>query len=232
MKQLIAMFLAFFMSLANSTEFELAEEKAYTEDYYTINQDDPPDYREYYGNVSTVSGEFNCKTTNFSAQGMRVDSSEGYWFVNNMSLSLESLDSSDYNVEHHKNNDKKNIVDYYICKGAFTDGNYIIMPYLGTLQSESKTNDCKTMTVLCTAPTNVTYKLVIGDMDCWYCDIGKTSESTYHTGEEQLGKKFQAGNVIGRATSDTYIKIIPVKNDSAIGTATLKEFYSGTYTPY
>jgi hypothetical protein len=86
------------------------------------------------------------------------------------------------------------------------------------------------MVVYCTALSGVEYKLVISNMSCWYCDVGRVDSPTYHTSSEQNGKKFQAGNVLGRATSNTTIKVIPISNGSSIGTATLSEFYSGTYT--
>lgn len=229
MKKILAMILAFIISLSNNTDYTITSDKPYTKDYYTINVDDPPDYRKYYGTISTSDATENCKTTNFSAQGKKVSGSDGFWFVNNMSASLDSIDGNI--VEHHKNNDGSQSVDYYVADGIFTDGNYIIMPYTGTLQCESKTNDCKSMTVFCKSPNGTEYKLVFANMECWYCDVSRDNP-TFHTSDEQTGKKFMAGNVLGKATSETIVKIIPTQGSSAVGTATLSQFYSGSYTPY
>lgn len=230
MKKFIAFIIAFIASLANNTSYTVTEDKPYTEEYYKIDVADDPDYRQYYGTTSSVTSDTYCKVTNFSAQGKKVTGSDGYWFVNNLSANMMSIDAN-YCTEHHLNNNSSKPIDYYTCSGCFTDGNYIIMPYTGTLECDSKTNDCSSMTVYCTADTGVQYKLVFMNMDRWYCDIGRVEDPTYHTSDEQRGKKFQGGNVLGQATSDTTVKIIPIRNGASIGTATLSEFYSGTYTP-
>jgi len=230
LKKFLSMLLTFLVSLGNSTEYSITNDKPYTQEYYTINSTDSPDYREFYGNVASSSSSVSCKTTNFSAQGCRVVGSRGYWFVNNKTVDLQNLNIND--IAHHFNNDDTQPVDYYIVRGVFTVGNYIIMPYKGTLGCDSKTNDCKTMTVYCTADSGVQYKLIFSKMKRWYCDLGKTDESTYHDSDEQNGKVFYAGNVLGEAESDTIVKIIPVENGQAIGTATLKQFYKGEYSPY
>ena len=221
--------MAFLVSLSSNTEYTVTSDKPYTEEYYTIDVEDPPDYREYYGSISTTDATKSCKTTNFSAQGKKIEGSTGYWFVNNMTVNPDELD--DHITAHHRNNDSTKDIDYYVVTDIFTTGNYIIMPYSGTLQVDSKTNDCRSMTVYCSAPNGTEYKLVIYNMDCWYCDVSRENP-TYHTSDEQKGKKFLAGNVLGKANAGTTIKIIPIKNGSAIGTSTLSQFYNGWWEDF
>lgn len=250
MKELLAMLLAFFTSLGTSTDFSIVADKPYTTDYYTVDITDPPDYRTFYDSSVSASSETNCKTTTYTAQGRRVASANfnsendanivGYWFANNQTFNTQVMASM---CKEHISTDKvegENKVDYYEAVGCFTEGTYIIMPYSGTLQSPSASTMNHSMTVFCANPVNgQQYKLKICNMRCWYCDVGRkgaldTTEpkgNMYHTSDEKPGKKIPAGAVLGVATKDTKIQIIPIDaNGTSVGTATLTEFYEGTFT--
>lgn len=242
MKEFLAMVLAFITSLSTSTEFRIVDDKPYTSDYYTVEVSDPPDYREFHGSGESASSEVSCKTTVYTAQGKRVENSSGFWIANNQTYTLGSLPGK---VVPHKPTDSvvnKNRIDYYTVKKCFTEGTYIIMPYTGELKSPSSNKQNNSITVTCQNPdTMVRYKLNFCAMRCWYCDISrkgalsKESEegSMYHTSDDKEGKKFPAGTVLGVATDNTYFQIVPIdSDDSAIGTATLEEFYAGSYTKY
>lgn len=236
------MLLAFITSLGTSTEFKIVQEKPYSGNYYTIDISDPPDYREFFNSSTSASNETNCKTSVYSAQGKRVEGSVGYWIVNNQTYHIDSMAGK---VKGHKSTDtvnSKNKIDYYKVSKCFTEGSYIIMPYSGTLQSPSANSKNNSITVFCEHPeTGVTYKLKFCNMRCWYCDIGRdgaldTSKDCgdmYHTSDEKAGKKFPAGSVLGVATDKTYFQIVPIDDsESSMGTATLKQFYRGTFKKY
>ena len=242
MKELLSLILAFLTSLGTSTEFCRVADKPYTANYYTIEVEDPPDYREFFNSSTSASNETNCKTTVYTAQGKRVQSSVGYWVANNQTYQLDSLGGK---CKPHRSTNKvqqDNKIDYYRVSECFSEGVYIIMPYSGTLQSPSSNTRNNSITVFCTHPeTGVTYKVQFSKMRCWYCDIGRNGAldkeeeegNLFHTSGEKVGKKFPAGSVLGVATDKTFFNITPIDDsESAIGTATLKQFYLGTYDKY
>lgn len=221
LKKLLAIVLAFFTSLFNSLEFQISDDKVYSESaYYTISEDDEPDYREFYGSINAGADTSGCKTTNYNAQGKLVDMAgttvmyEGYWLENGTYKNINDISDQEQGY-------------------TFNSESYIIIPYDGVLQSDSTNNNGTTMTIFCSVG-DVTYRLSISGMQCWYCDIGRhysSDDNTFHTSENQKGKSFKAGNVIGLSTAGTSISIAPIKNGKVVGTCTLQQMYMGTYTP-
>lgn len=219
MKKILAIIVSFLLSAFNSLDFNMAGDKQYSvNDYYTIDVEDAPDYREFYSGTPSASNKTSCKTTNYSAQGKKVNmtsnvSYSGYWFENGVSKSEDILSDD--------------------TKFTFTSSGYIIMPFDGTLSTDSTTNNGKNMTVVCNID-NKQYRITFENMECWYCDVGRENideSNGYHTSDNQKDKTFKAGNVLGRAVGgETTVEIKPIKNGSVIGSCSIKQFYQLTYT--
>ena len=245
MKKLIALLMSFIMSLSTSTKFNPTDDKVYTKDTYTVQETTLPDYRQYFGNAK-ASATSGCNTHNFYSRGVRVqgDNVYGYWLVDGDNYSIDSPDKNKVTTYTYDSDGKKqtntgqftsktdNSGNKYIHtpKGMFPKGSAIIMPYDGTLSSTSANGSSITaMTVLCTHPNGTQYRIQINNMKMWYCDKDRTGEFDFHTGEEQFGKKFSAGNVLGYATEDTYVVIKPIRNKKVLSdySLTLNKFYKG-----
>ena len=246
MKKILAMIIAFVVSLSTNTEYSEVASKPYSGDYFTITGKETPDYRIFYGGTDTTTSASGCKITPYSAMGKKPSFSDAYWFINNQSVNVDQLNS----YTSVKKDEAKKQTAYYYCSGIFSDGSYLIMPYTGKITCDTKSNDCTSIELVCTNnTTDVSYKIIIGNMKCWYCDVGRTGATDFskdsdgnvintlggHTVDEFKDTSLPAGDVIGVTTSNTTIKVIPIKNQtdqSKLGTCTLYEFYTGTYTPY
>lgn len=213
--------MSFLMSLSNSVEYAPVESTPYTDNsYYKVDVTDAPDYREYYSGTLSASNKLSCKTTNYSAQGKKVSMTtdvafEGYWFENAVFKSEEDLAS-------------------YTSTFTFVSDGFIIMPFDGKLNTDSTTNRGDVMTVVCSV-NGKDFRLTFESMECWYCDVGRENiDAThdYHTSDNQKGKTFKAGNVLGRAKGGvTKVTVKPIKNGSVVGTCTVSQFYKLQYTP-
>lgn len=232
MKKILAAIMAFFMSLSSSTDYTVAPSKTYTDEYYTVVEDSLPDYRAYYGGGEKASITAGCKTNNYYANGKRVTNKTGFWFIDGQSYSIgDSIKITDADGNTSNGKKKDDDGNAIIPKGAFKDGQAIIIPYAGTLQTQSKNGGSITSMVLkCSTANGTTYKIKITGMKYWYCDSQRKGDIQYHTGEEQQGKTFSAGNVVGYATTNTKITITPVLKNGKKGTCSLKQFYNGEYT--
>lgn len=219
MKRLFAMLMGLFISMSNSVAFRPADDnKSLTEStYYTVAESDAPDYRETYGGVATASSKVSCKTRNFSAQGRVVVYTEnkdvtyrGYW--------LENVTVK---------NDKDLPTDKAF---TYTSDIYIIAPYDCTLVSDSTTNDGSNMTVTCDVGSKK-YRLKFTGMKCWYCDVGREDpeDGKYiHTSENQKGKTFKAGNVLGLAKAGETKVVVHEMVDGKVKEdgVTIKDLYT------
>lgn len=240
MKRLFSMFMAFFVSLTSNTSFSIVEEKPYTGDYYRVDIEEPPDYRSFYDSQAANTAAENCRTTKYSSNGKKFEgSSNGYWLGNNHEVNLQYLDD---HTGHLNTSDRlsNNTIECYVLKDCFSQGQQIIMPFTGELACDSTVSNCTSIQVRCTHPvTGYVYLLTINNMQCWYCDVSRTDALstsgtlTYHTSEEGDGTPIKAGSVLGIATKDTIVKIVPYGSDTKkVGTATPVQFYSGEYTAY
>lgn len=202
--------MSFLLSLTNSVAYTPVEDKSITaSNYYTIDEADAPDYRELYGGVATASSLVSCKTRNFSAQGKLVNYTEnqdvtyhGYWLENSKVVTDAELPTSK--------------------SFKFSGESYIIMPYDGTLLTDSTTNNGHSMEVLCTVGSK-TYKLKFTKMKCWYCDVGRTEPDNgkyVHTSDNQKGKSFKAGNVLGLSKEGTKVIVHEMKDDKVVENGT------------
>lgn len=222
--------MAFLMSLKTSTSFNVVDNKPYDNDVYKIEQGDPPDYRELYGVANGEKIIKQCNHNNYAGNSKRYSSgSDGYWFVNGQDAPTNMTD-----IKSTVNKDGN-----LILEELFTDQVNIIAPFNCILETKSLANDCTNMTVSCTIK-GTDYKITISGMYCWYCDVGRDEdELTGHTGKEQLGKKFRGGQVLGRATEKTKIKIKAIvpktkkylknHNSTKAYVNTLNQFYEGLY---
>ena len=211
MKRLFAIALSFFVSLFNNVDFMVNDQQPYEASvYYTIDEQDPPDYREYYGQTPVASNKYSCKTSNYSSMGKRVNlegATSGFWFVDGV-----------YKYENSLPNDK-----VY----TFDSETYIIAPYDCVLESDSKTNHGDTMTVLCDTGDNK-YRLSFKDIKCWYCDINRVNiEATkgFHTSEEQRGKTFFAGNVLCVAKDGSTVTVTKVTDSGKEVACSIADMY-------
>lgn len=220
MKKLLAIAVSFVISLFNNVSYEAVEGKQYTDDsYYKVDVSDAPDYREYYSSVPSTAKKYACKTTNYNAQGEKVKMTTdvkytGYWFENAVNMTEDSLNASS---NTH----------------TFTSSGYIIIPFDGKLNTDSTTNNGENMTVICSVDGK-DYQLTFTGMECWYCDVGRGDlgeSSKYHTSDNQKGKAFKAGNVLGRSVGgQTTVEVKPIKNGKAKGSCTIQQFYQLTFT--
>lgn len=235
MKKILAYIVAFVLSLSNGTTYTNVDEKEYTSDYFTITGEEAPDYREYYSGSGNNVSTAGCRISTFTANAMKLSWGSGYWFVNGKTVEESSINSENSNVVLMQDSAQAN--PYYVLKGIFGDNETIICPYSATLESSTVTNDCTSMRLLVTTDNGSHYRLTITGMKCWYCDFNRTGEIYGHTVEEfgQGKTTFRAGYVLGKATSDTQIAIVPVGTDDTdivIGTSTPAEFYRQTYTSF
>ena len=223
MKQLIALLTSLFMCLFNNVEYTTTAMRDYTADnYYKVSESDPPDYRDIYNYSPTASSKENCKTTNYTSNGKiitytdeeKTDSNlvEGYWFVDGKSAKTENLANSH---------------DY-----TFQDDCYIIAPYDCKLQSYSATNSGHDM-VLQFSVGSSSYQITFSKMERWYCCMKRVPDANgpileypwVHTSQEQYGKTFLAGDVLGKAFSGkTKVTVVKLTNTGTAST-TFKDMY-------
>lgn len=210
MKKIFAMIMGLIMSLFNSVSYAPVEDKSITNsNFYTIDEADAPDYRELYGGVATASSLVSCKTKNFTAQGKPVNYIEnknvtyhGYWLEN-------AITKADSDLPTDK-------------AYTFSSDTYIIMPYDGTLLTDSTTNNGHNMIVVCNVGSK-SYRLKFTKMKCWYCDVGRTEPDNgnyVHTSDNQKGKSFKAGNVLGMAKDGTKVLVHEMDGDTVLENGT------------
>lgn len=252
MKKILALITAFFMSLSTSTNYTVVSDKAYTTDTYQVTDTAMPDYRAYFLGGDGVSSSSGCQTINFNSNARPVGFGMGVWFVDGATpnasnkvdakcfkAKLYEYDDKGKRTGDHEENcsikveeDGNTYSDAYVKSGMFLDGQYIIAPFKCTLESKSISGSVTSMNLRCDVGAN-TYRIKIYNMKCWYCDINRTGDYTFHTSDEQCGKTFSQGNVLGVATPETYVKITPINSaGTAIGHCSMLQFYNGTYTKY
>lgn len=196
------MILAVFTSLFNGVNYQVSDDKPYGLDqYYTITEEEAPDYRVYYNkDFVAESNTSGCKTKNYKSNGKYVaygnivPTYRGYWLLDGEVAKLEDLQGQTLNFGK--------------------SGSYIICPYDATLLSKSETNDGHNMIIQIDLDGK-SYILTFADMDRWYCCMSRTNplldaggnEVWAHTSMEQCGHQFKAGNVLGRATDETSVTI-------------------------
>ncbi len=228
MKKLFAYFIAFLMSLKSATEFDMVEDKTYKGSGYMVEEQPAPDYRDFYYGAHGEKASELCNLNLFSSDGKQFSPTlSGYWFVDG-ETPPSNLDDI-----------KQSVKDCELTlKKMFTKGTYIIAPGPCKLKSYSAANDGTIMVVDCTMGKS-DYKLTINNMECWYCDVDRSTKVHNHTGKEQHGKDFKGGQVLGRATEKTTIAIKPIvpKDDKTLkkkgGTKawcnTIEQFYKGKW---
>lgn len=220
MKKLLAIIVSVFISLFNNISYTAVVDKQYTDNnYYKVDVSDAPDYREYYSSVPSTAKKYACKTANYNAQGRKVKMTTnvaytGYWFENAVNMDEASLSNTSNSY-------------------TFASSGYIIIPFDGKLNTDSTTNNGENMTVICSVDGK-DYQLTFTGMECWYCDVGRGDSgesSKYHTSDNQKGKSFKAGNVLGRSIGGkTVVEIKPIKKGKVKGSCTLQQFYKLTFT--
>ena len=203
MKRLLAMLLSLFTSLFSGLNYQVSEPKPFARDiYYKVDVAEAPDYRTLYDRSFVAeSNTTGCKTQNYNDNGQVLlyqdiaTSYPGYWFIANEThvvddtLRLSSLDIS-------------------------SDGAYLICPYDATLLSFSSNNDGHSMQLRIEL-NGKSYKLTFENMDRWYCCMSRTNplydsngnEVWVHTSAEQQGHSFRAGNVLGKLTEESLVRI-------------------------
>lgn len=218
MKRLLAMLLALFTSIFSGVNYQVSGEKPYANDiYYKVDEADAPDYRTLYDRSFVAeSNTTGCKTANYSEGQQYVlynginTSYKGYWFLSNDTVTVD--DELKYKT-----------------LSIGTEGAYIICPYDATLRSSSTTNDGHTMQIRIEL-NGKAYDLTFENMDRWYCCMSRTNplkdnngnEVWQHTSSEQQGHTFSAGNVLGRATAETTVRIKLISDSE---TATMYDLY-------
>ena len=275
MKKLLAMFLALLMSLTNNTTFSVVDTKPYpgpgieygdpgddtdepddTYDefldsnagYYTIDADDPTDYRTINSkNVENVDKN-KCKTATFSWDPRTVPNSNGFWVINGVTPTEDNIKVGTASSQVHHFEDKDDAVEYYVIGGlksddgstinkVFTDSSCIVMPYDGVIHTDGSMS-IDTMTVICSKTSGsktLYYKLFINNLRCWYCDLGRSGALdtnkpltiSSHTFKSLKDKAVDAGNILGLATEDTTITVYACnKNGKVLDKAvSVEEFY-------
>lgn len=253
MKKILALITAFFMSLSTSTNYTVVSDKAYTTDTYQVTDTSMPDYRAYFLGGDGVSSSSGCQTTNFNSNAQPVGFGMGVWFVDSSTPTASNEANKkcfkaklyEYDKDGKRKDDPVDVDcivkveedgntynDAYVKSGMFLNDQYIIAPFKCTLESKSISGSVTSMTLRCDVGAN-TYRIKIYNMKCWYCDINRTGDYTFHTSDEQCGKTFSQGNVLGVATPETYVKITPINSaGTAIGHCSMLQFYNGTYTKY
>lgn len=212
MKRLLAMLLALFTSISSGVNYQASGEKPYGKNvYYKVDVADAPDYRTLYDKSFVAeSNTTGCKTANYSEGQQYViynnlqTTHKGYWFISN---------------------DTAIVDDSIKCKtlDIGSSGAYIICPYDATLLSTSTTNDGHSMQIRIEL-NGEAYNLLFENMDRWYCCMSRTNplydnngnEVWQHTSSEQKGHTFSAGNVLGRASDNTTVKITAVTGDDTV----------------
>lgn len=246
MKRFLALITAFFMSLSTSTDYTVVSDKDYSSNTYKVNEYQMPDYRTYFGGGLNASSSSGCTPINFNSNGQWVGFGSGYWFVDGSKPKKKDGQlvaptykyTSKGKCKVKKKNAKTHVIttvngkkykDATLAKGSFKDGQYIIAPFNCVLMSHSVSGGVTSMNLRCDSGSN-TYNITIRNMKCWYCDINRSGEFAYHTSDEQYGRKFSGGNVLGIATRDTYIKVTPIgKTGNQIGHCSMMQFYKGSY---
>ena len=211
MKKLLALLTTLFVSIFNNVGFTTMADRPYTgEGYYKVDEGEPPDYRDIYNYNPSMSGKSNCRTTNWSSGGIDVDYSDdeknsqlaiGKYVEANTTDKVDNLDVKTITLKKHS---------------------YIIAPYDCTLLTSSNTSDGHTMELECTLGNNK-YKIILKNMERWYCcnlrdmDVDASVSGNMlkypwvHNSEEQQGKSFRRGNVLGVAipnvTTATVVKV-------------------------
>ena len=246
MKKILAIIMAFLTSLSTSTDYNIASEKTYTDGYYTVKETALPDYRSYYGGGDKASLSSGCKTTKYNAHGEKIKGTSCFWFIDGESFDVNTTEVTVYDEKGialkgkkylHElikvtsaNSKYKDKYDASIPAGAFKNGKAIICPTEAKLVSSSKSTGLTSMTIACMSGNN-RYKVKINNMQKWYCDADRKGDILFHTGDEQKGAAFHAGNVLGYATPETSIVIYPINaKNKRCGTCTMKQFYSGIFT--
>lgn len=252
MKKILALITAFFMSLGTSTDYTVVSEKPYTNNTYTVTDTTMPDYRSYFLGGEGASSSSGCQTINYSSNAQQVGFGTGYWFIDgnkpDMTKSHTKFKAKLYEYTPDPNDSTKMVrndgepkVETYvenddgtqdaaIKSGMFLEGQYIIAPFKCILESRSVSGSVTSMKLLCTVGAT-SYRIRINNMKCWYCDINRTGELKFHTSDEQCGKTFSAGNVLGVATPETYVIIQPVDaSGTVIGHCSMAQFYKGALT--
>lgn len=247
MKKILAMILSFFMSLSTQTNYTMTEEKPYVASTYKVEDTALPDYRAYFGGGEKASATAGCNTNNYYSRGKLFGDCAGYWFVDgevptdfNNIMYHKKVETASGGAVQYKTvrDDKKGIrenpndsrIKYvYLRKGTFEENQAIIMPYPGKLESSSSTTGLNNMIVTCSAPgKSHVFQISIKNMKYWYCDKDRKGDINFHTGDEQQGKSFAAGHVLGYATEDTTITIKAMENGKVLSRAkvTLDSFYT------
>lgn len=216
MKRLLAMFLAWLMSLTNNVSYVVQGDMPFARgDYYTIEEGESPDYRDLYGQTPVNSRETVCHPTTFSGNPSYVVYNDGKkhnsaaWFANRVSMEYSKISGESY---------------------TFDDSVLIVMPYGGTLLSSSNTSDGHSMLLSCTVGEN-DYRIQIENMERWWCCLAKIQpddtnalgESVWvHTCSELKGTQFPQGYVLGKAQAGTTIQVLGSDNKPI----PLQEFYN------
>lgn len=254
MKKILALITAFFMSLSTSTDYTVVSDKPYTNNTYTVTDTTMPDYRSYFLGGEGASSSSGCQTINYNSNAKMVKSSTGFWFIDGTEPEMTDTHTKfkaklytykpdpDDNTKMLRDDGKPtltaiksssgNYKDAGIKSGMFLDGQYIIAPFKCVLDSRSVSGSVNSMKLICNVGAT-SYSIRINNMKCWYCDVNRTGDLQFHTSDEQFGKTFSAGNVLGVATPETYIIIRPVDaSGTVIGHCSMAQFYRGAFTKF
>lgn len=197
MKRLFALLMSVIVASSNNIGVTWGNDKMYQPDsYYMISESDLPDYRNIYEYQGANTSRKSCRTTRYTLNGLLVD----YQGVDPVYRGYGVSDTKVFNIS-----------ELDISQIDLSDG-YIYAPYDCVLKSHSTGN---TNTMYISIKLNGKYyAMVIENMDCWWCDTGRTSGYTtdangvkwwVHTCEDTYNTRFSGGEVLGKASANTHI---------------------------
>lgn len=216
MKRILSMILAVLFSISNNVDYQTNSDMAFVPDgYFTIEENDPPDYRYLTQNYSNLTSSGNCVGKSASRQSaalihMSELASYKYWF------DYSDKDATEATVTSLGDDNS------YIFSGD-TD---IVAPQALIVKTKSTDGGGHSMLL---ETTDGLYTIYVENMERWFCcrnralpdDVDPMSYTWTHT-SNVYGYTIPGGYMIGRATSGTTISIYNA-NGKPVSIATFYE---------
>ena len=224
MKEIIAICLSVFYALFNNVDYQSTNTNEFVPgEYYTIEDNFTPDYRELYESGITsasLSSRCNPKSTEVLSKTL-IPSSQStvktYW------IESETFISEEIGVEK--------LISDQMCY-TFSDPIRIVMPLDGRVVTHSDASDNGHYIELAVAED--AYKLVFTNLGYWYCCRGLVSsnaenllDTAFEHCTDHYGTSLQAGQLVGYAVEGTTFQVQKY-NDAAqrYETISIADFYN------
>lgn len=224
MKEIIAICISVFYSLFNNVDYQPTNSNEFVPgEYYTIEDNYTPDYRELYeSGVTSASTSSRCNPKSTEALSKTLLPS------NQSTVKTYWIEAETFVAD---GKDISSLMSDPMCY-TFAESARIVMPLDGRVVTHSDSSDNGHYIELTVAED--TYKLVFANLGYWYCCRGLVSSATdnlldinFEHCTDHFGTTLQAGQLVGYAVEGTTFQVQKY-NESAqrYETIPITDFYN------